>query len=232
MTDPTRADSVRLSAQFENGSGFPGGASIEALLANIERSALDHAVENAKRRIAHLQERVTRYTESPIEAKLLAAIFVWMEFTRHDGDAASTPGPIHVGEFNDNADIHAPRQGATASERFINLGLQVQIGRHRVDFLFRVDYLWTDERRRLFVVVECDGHDFHERTKEQAIRDRSRDRELQSLGYIVLRFTGREIHRSPYHCAKEIESIIDNWVSAQRGSIPGLSATIDGIERA
>ena len=35
------------------------------------------------------------------------------------------------------------------------------------------------------VVVECDGHDFHERTKEQAANDRERDRGLQGLGFSV-----------------------------------------------
>lgn len=51
------------------------------------------------------------------------------------------------------------------------------------------------------IVVECDGHDFHERTKEQAEHDRKRDRRLTELGYTVLRFTGREIWRDPIACA-------------------------------
>jgi very-short-patch-repair endonuclease len=54
------------------------------------------------------------------------------------------------------------------------------------------------------LAVECDGHDFHERTKEQARRDRKRDRDLQALGYTVLRFTGSEIARDPRAVAKEI----------------------------
>jgi very-short-patch-repair endonuclease len=58
--------------------------------------------------------------------------------------------------------------------------------------------------------VECDGHDFHERTKEQAQRDKSRDRYLQANGWRVLRFTGSEIHRTPEKCADEIASIIQN----------------------
>jgi very-short-patch-repair endonuclease len=55
-----------------------------------------------------------------------------------------------------------------------------------------------------FIVVECDGHDFHERTKEQAARDRSRDRRLQAAGHHVLRFTGSEIYRDPMKCAEEV----------------------------
>ena len=51
------------------------------------------------------------------------------------------------------------------------------------------------------LAVECDGHDFHERTKEQAARDRSRDRELQDAGVTIYRFTGSEIHNDPIGCA-------------------------------
>jgi hypothetical protein len=45
--------------------------------------------------------------------------------------------------------------------------------------------------------IELDGHDFHERTKEQvALRDR-RDRDLQNAGWRVLHFSGAEFHRNP-----------------------------------
>ena len=36
---------------------------------------------------------------------------------------------------------------------------------------YRVDFLLIDEDYDVQVVIECDGHDFHERTKEQAMRD-------------------------------------------------------------
>jgi very-short-patch-repair endonuclease len=54
------------------------------------------------------------------------------------------------------------------------------------------------------ICVEADGHDYHERTAEQAERDRGRDRTLTALGWTVLRFTGREIWRSARDCATEI----------------------------
>jgi hypothetical protein len=50
----------------------------------------------------------------------------------------------------------------------------------------------------------CDGHDYHERTKEQAERDKSRDRALKRAGYDVIHFTGREIWRDPAKWAMEI----------------------------
>lgn len=90
---------------------------------------------------------------------------------------------------------------------------QKQLPGWRVDFLIhgydhgrpnRVLGRWprTPGWRRL--IVECDGHEYHERTKEQAARDRSRDREMQLEGYTVLRFTGSEIWRDPWACATQI----------------------------
>ncbi len=71
---------------------------------------------------------------------------------------------------------------------------QVKIGPYRVDFM--LDY---EEWRGLpKLIVECDGHDFHERTKAQAERDKSRDRYLVGRGFRVVRFTGAEIYRDPF----------------------------------
>jgi very-short-patch-repair endonuclease len=77
-----------------------------------------------------------------------------------------------------------------------------------VDFVISV----INERsgKRHLLAVECDGHDFHERTKEQARKDRSRDRRLQELGYTVYRFTGSEIHRDPIKCAETVH----DWLHA------------------
>jgi very-short-patch-repair endonuclease len=70
------------------------------------------------------------------------------------------------------------------------------------------------------VVIECDGHDFHERTKEQAARDRKRDRAVQSAGHIMLRYTGSEIYRDPLGCARSAikglaDFIEDDWLKDQ-----------------
>ncbi|KTS02505.1 hypothetical protein SB2_25460 [Methylobacterium radiotolerans] len=83
---------------------------------------------------------------------------------------------------------------------------QAQLDGWRVDFLI---YAWEFGRlsgraqwRRL--IVECDGHDFHERTKAQAAKDRGRDREFQMRGYTIMRFTGSELYASPLKCVGEI----------------------------
>jgi hypothetical protein len=96
---------------------------------------------------------------------------------------------------------------------------QAQLGEHRVDFLltFRTSGPDFDHPTKASdgieipgvkevekkMIIECDGHDFHERTKEQAKKDRSRDRFLQSLGYLVFRYTGHEIWKDVFSCAHE-----------------------------
>ena len=81
---------------------------------------------------------------------------------------------------------------------------QEEIGGYRLDFLIKC---FCNGFVRM-VAVECDGHDYHDRTKEQAARDKARDRKLASLGITVLRFTGSEIYRRPYQIQEEIEAIL------------------------
>lgn len=59
------------------------------------------------------------------------------------------------------------------------------------------------------LVVECDGHDFHEKTKEQAMRDKKRDRDLIEAGYQIIHFTGSEIFADPFKCAREIRDLVN-----------------------
>ena len=83
---------------------------------------------------------------------------------------------------------------------------QVRCGPHRVDFLF---IGFCCEVNPAMVAVECDGHEFHERTKEQAARDKARDRDLARMGIHVMRFTGSEVHRNPAACAREVQKLLD-----------------------
>jgi very-short-patch-repair endonuclease len=71
---------------------------------------------------------------------------------------------------------------------------------------YRADLLLANGRQR--VAVECDGHDFHERTKQQAEHDKKRDRFFAAEGITVLRFTGTEIHRNARACAIEALSVL------------------------
>lgn len=72
----------------------------------------------------------------------------------------------------------------------------------RVDFFF----IGMSSQHVERLVVEIDGHDFHERTKEQAERDKHRDRVLLREGYHVFRFTGSEVFRD---AEKAVNSVIE-----------------------
>lgn len=82
----------------------------------------------------------------------------------------------------------------------IRIARQVKIENFTVDFL--VQYNGKN------VVVECDGHEWHEKTKEQASKDKRRDRELQKLGHIVLRYTGSDIYNDPNKVLDDMVSIL------------------------
>jgi very-short-patch-repair endonuclease len=69
------------------------------------------------------------------------------------------------------------------------------------------------------VVVECDGHNFHERTSNQASEDRRRDRVLQWLGYPLLRFTGTDIVRNKTEVAREIAEFVDQRLSEKHAHL-------------
>lgn len=80
---------------------------------------------------------------------------------------------------------------------------------------FRTDFALTiadtskfGEGATCTYAIECDGHEFHEKTKEQARSDRSRERDLMKLGYKVIRFTGSEIYQDAFGCAREVIKII------------------------
>lgn len=63
------------------------------------------------------------------------------------------------------------------------------------------------EKNDLKLCIYADGHTYHERTEKQALRDRNIDRELQKMGYKVLRYTGHEIRKD---CSLVVENILLN----------------------
>lgn len=133
------------------------------------------------------------HCESPIEATMLKALA-----TDPDLLVANEPHIILPDGSSEGDD-----------ESRCIIEMQRKIGRFRVDFAVTLKY--PNERR---VVVECDGHAFHERTKEQAQRDKSRDRELLMAGWPVMRFTGSEIYRDPYACVRQVAAFLSD-VGAQ-----------------
>lgn len=76
---------------------------------------------------------------------------------------------------------------------------------YRVDFFI---HLSDPTLKNVFFVIECDGHGFHEKTKEQVRRDKRRERDLQMNGYYIIRFSGAEIYKAPLECALDAINIM------------------------
>jgi hypothetical protein len=81
----------------------------------------------------------------------------------------------------------------------------------RADFLVAIGpYFYAG------VIVEVDGHDFHEKTKEQAARDKSRDRAVLRVSRRpTVRFAGSEIHADPVGCVKEVIALLESIADHQ-----------------
>jgi very-short-patch-repair endonuclease len=103
------------------------------------------------------------------------------------------------------AQIDAAIESTPAGHNVLLFSTQIPIAGYRADFIVALTGII---RPAQVVIVECDGHDFHEKTKQQAAHDKRRDRKLQAAGYRVLRFTGSEIYADPIKCAQEVEDAL------------------------
>ncbi len=170
-----------------------------------ERDAVAHAgvrllagqaITSVQLDVFELQEAC----ESPIEVPMVLAL---MTVARHEG--VSVKLIAHGREYRDRFEP----SGSTRWPDFVlRIEPQAQLGEHRVDFCLTLDGSIRAEDGRLRsgskrMVIECDGHEFHERTKVQAKRDRERDRLLQSFGFLVYRYTGQEIWEDVFACATQ-----------------------------
>lgn len=132
--------------------------------------------------------------ESPIESVFAAAIV----------EECSKPPPCPYRLWTTSYK-GSPEQLPTG----IHFFPQTVIGKHRLDFLVVVVGRRPNKlQQTALFAIECDGHDFHEKTKEQAARDKRRDRILAAADVRVIRFTDSEIWRSPNDCFRELVDII------------------------
>lgn len=165
-------------------------------MSNTRKKAIQAFVDGLADSVSFLEEKAEesfmaalKRCESPIEELMLARLmFVKPTWIR----------PGNITGFHSGAGEYRVYQ-------------QQRIGDYRVDFLINVTLPWPP-REEIQLVVECDGHDFHEKTKEQAARDKARDRYLIEQGYTVLRFTGSEIYRDAAKCAEQVSDVIDKAV--------------------
>lgn len=172
----------------------------ETMIADLIRDRVVDYAEELEWRISEL----SKDCESPIEKLLLAAIVTGA----HDGQFA----PEFLGGWRHLGTKQARFVGAYRDDaRFDGICLLVQAP----VLAYRADFLIDCQFGRLVkqFVVECDGHDYHERTKEQAARDRNRDREMTAAGITVIRFTGSEIWKDAASCSYQVFDIIDSTLN-------------------
>lgn len=99
----------------------------------------------------------------------------------------------------------------------IDIYPQEKIGEYFVDF--KVSNFWITRsgshrsQNENTVIVECDGHKFHDRDEAQRRYEKKRDRFLLKNGFKVFHYTGKEIKDRPFSVAQEVLSEIstDNF---------------------
>lgn len=161
----------------------------------------------ANRHTPELFEYVRKNSGSPLEAAFYVAVRLY---------AAEAAGIWDGSIKHCFCPDHKPPVTANAFEgKHLGICMQHRFGRYRIDCLL-VSYD-EDKRETGRVAVEIDGHDFHERTKEQARHDRQKDRYIQQAGLPVFRFPGSEVYAGPVRCAKEaldalFECKLSSWM--------------------
>lgn len=145
-------------------------------------------------------------TRSPIEVRMLEALRsccpagVGLHDETHVRGMSFTfeGGPRYPDDYDDTTQLVYSDDGdGDALYLYADLAALT----YRLDFLIYCNRWYS---RPTWIAIECDGHDFHERTKQQAAYDRARDRELLGVGITTLRFTGSEIFHSAERCATEV----------------------------
>lgn len=74
--------------------------------------------------------------------------------------------------------------------------------KYRADFA--IIHLDEEDNENVIVLVECDGHEYHNKTKIQVKRDNERDMDIKLSGYEVLHFSGSQIYENPFKCAEDV----------------------------
>ena len=98
--------------------------------------------------------------------------------------------------------VHNPIQKQFRIER------EFPVGNYRCDFLCEYERMKGARVFRSSVLVELDSQKWHETTEEQRRYEKKRERFIQSKGFNILRFTGKEIMENPFSCVKEVEDFL------------------------
>lgn len=87
----------------------------------------------------------------------------------------------------------------------IKLETQKKFGPYYADFYLS----YASGKQKLEIIVECDGHEFHEKTKAQVSRDKKRDRYFTKLGINTLRYSGSDLVKDPSIVISDVEEMLE-----------------------
>lgn len=160
------------------------------------------AADEAYRNVMMLRDEA--YGDSPIECLFFAAL---VTAPRICGRIINQVMRVDETRTIERLRVGVRHMGESLTTVYVER--QVKIAGWRVDYLLSFparDVVFDENGDPSLdrLIVECDGHDFHARTKEQAKRDRSRDRIAQYEGIPIFRFTGSELWNDPIGCADEV----------------------------
>lgn len=133
-------------------------------------------------------------TESPLEAAFVAA---WMALEEYS---------LHTITFRTQHAVEVEGRG------------------YRLDFVFEpqrhgfLDSLIGPQCPK--IALELDGHDYHEKTKEQVTHRNRRDRDLQAAGWTVLHVSGSEFNANPEKVTREVYNRATSLLWAAYHALP------------
>lgn len=155
-----------------------------SLADNVSFFLNEAAVAKARADIARIERGISKFDiQSPIEQIFYAAFSTL---------CGATGTPVFEEEN-------------FLKEQGFRLQAQAVIDMYRVDFVVSQRYLGPDESP---VIVELDGHPFHDKDKFQRAYEKGRDRHLVARGYRVLHFTGSEVVADAFRVAHEVLNVL------------------------
>jgi hypothetical protein len=163
-----------------------GWETIESVHQHMERAA-KWAAKAARESVEETPE-LLNYCEPPMESPIEAIFQVWWHAV---GLFRVDPAGVILSLF--------PQHEVALDDH-----------KYRLDFTVGYqdpDLLWAAHLLKIpawKIGVELDGHNWHERTKEQVAIRNSRDRELLQAGWIIFHYSGSELYRDPVRCVTEV----------------------------
>lgn len=144
------------------------------------------------------RDLVDRPSDSPIEDLFYIACHLQCASVGVEVNRSRWVGP---GQYVRDAGIH--------------ITPQFPVGKYRADFLIEQERIGPDDILTP-VIVELDGHAFHDKDKRQRSYEKARDREMQRAGYKVLHFTGSDVVADPLKVAYEVLEFLGVFVGSGR----------------